>query len=93
MYRHSKKKSTYNDKKQFSTNSRNMRQHALMSFSTPFYFLFLIYNLFHVMHDILAIFYIHIYFIEGNERFKLGGEDLEKLKNSKFSKFFNFLLF
>ena len=45
------------------------------------------------MHDIVAIFYIHIYFIEGNERFKLGGEDLEKLKMSKFSKFFNFFCF
>ena len=93
------KKSTYNNKKQFWTNSRNMRQHALMSFSKPLYFSFLIYNLFHVMHDIVAIFYIYIYiyiyiyFIEGNERFKLGGEDLEKLKLSKFSKFLNFLLF
>ena len=45
------------------------------------------------MHDILAIFYIHNDFIEGNERFKLGGEDLEKLKFSKFSKFLIFLLF
>ena len=35
------------------------------------------------MHDILAIFYKHNDFIEGNERFKLGGEDLEKLKFSK----------
>ena len=42
------------------------------------------------MHDILAIFYIHSDFIEGNERFKLGGEDLEKLR---FSKILNFLLF
>ena len=49
--------------------------------------------MFHVMHDILAIFYIHKDFIEGNERFKLGGEDLEKLKFSNFSKFLNFLLF
>ena len=64
-----------------------------MSFSKTFLLLILIYNLFHVMHDIVAIFYIHIYFIEGNERFKLGGEDLEKLKISKFSKFINFLLF
>ena len=39
------------------------------------------------MHDILAIFYKHNDFIEGNERFKLWGEDLEKLKFSKFSKF------
>ena len=45
------------------------------------------------MHDIVAIFYIHIYFIKGNERFKFGGEDLEKLKLSKFSKLLNFLLF
>ena len=51
-----------------------------MSFSRPFYFSFSIYNIFHVIHDILAIFYIHNDFIEGNERFKLGGEDLEKLK-------------
>ena len=40
------------------------------------------------MHDILAIFYIHNDFIEGNERSKLGGEDLEKLKISKFLKLF-----
>ena len=39
------------------------------------------------MNDMLAMFYGHVYFIEGNERFKLGGEDLEKLKPSKFSKF------
>ena len=45
------------------------------------------------MHDIIVIFYIHNDFIEGNERFKLGGEDLEKLKFSKFSNFLNFLLF
>ena len=42
------------------------------------------------MHDIVAIFYIHVYFIEGNERFKLEGKDLEKLQMSKFSKIFNF---
>ena len=45
------------------------------------------------MHDILAIFYKHNDFIEGNERLKLGGEDLEKLKLWKFLKFLNFLLF
>ena len=42
----------------------------------------------------LQCFYGHVYFIEDNERFKLGGEDLEKVKIfkqiSKFSKFFNF---
>ena len=40
--------------------------------------------------------YKHNDLIEGNERFKLGNEDLEKLKFSKFSKFskfLNFLLF
>ena len=45
------------------------------------------------MHDILVIFYEHNDFIEGNEKFNLGGEDLEKLKFSNFSKFLNFLLF
>ena len=45
------------------------------------------------MNDMLAIFYGHVYFIEDNERFKLGGEDLEKLKILKILKFFNFLLF
>ena len=35
------------------------------------------------MNDMLAIVYGHVYFIEDNERFKLGGEDLEKLKFSK----------
>ena len=45
------------------------------------------------MNDMLAMFYGHVYLIEDNERFKLGGEDLEKLKLSKFLKFFNFLLF
>ena len=38
----------------------------------------------------LPTFYIHNVFIEGNARFKLGGEDLEKLK---FSKILNFFLF
>ena len=42
------------------------------------------------MNDMLAMFYGHVYFIEDNERFKLGGEDLEKLKFSKFSKFLNY---
>ena len=42
------------------------------------------------MHDILAIF-LHNVFIEGNESFKLGGEDLEKLK--KFQNILKFLLF
>ena len=51
------------------------------------------------MNDMLAIVYGHVYFIEDNERFKLGGEDLEKLKLknfqifSKFSKFLYFVLF
>ena len=35
------------------------------------------------MNDMLAIVYGHVYFIEDNERFKLGGEDLEKLTFSK----------
>ena len=49
------------------------------------------------MNDMLAMFYGHVYFIEDNERFKLGGEDLEKLKLrnfqtfSKFSKFLKLL--
>ena len=38
----------------------------------------------------LPSFYMHNVFIEGNERFKLGGEDIEKLNN--FSKILNFLL-
>ena len=62
--------------------------HALMSFSKPFYFSFSIYNLFHVMNDMLALFYGYVYFIEDNERFKLGGEDLEKLKIFKISNLF-----
>ena len=40
------------------------------------------------MHAILAIFDIHNDFIEGNERFKLGGEELEKLKIFKIFKIF-----
>ena len=37
----------------------------------------------------LPSFYKHNDFIEGNERFKLGGEDVEKLNNfSKFSTFY-----
>ena len=36
----------------------------------------------------LPYFYKHDDFIEGNEKFKLGGEDLEKLNN--FLKFLNF---
>ena len=38
----------------------------------------------------LPSFYKHDDFIDVNERFKLGGEDLEKL--NKFSKIVNFLL-
>ena len=38
----------------------------------------------------LPYFYKHDDFIEGNERFKLGGEDVEKLNN--FSKILSFLL-
>ena len=46
------------------------------------------------MNDMLSMFYEHVYFIEDNERFKLGGEDLEKLKIFKISTFFkNFKLF
>ena len=37
---------------------------------------------------LLPSFYAHIYFIEGNERFKLGGEDLEKTQNFQFFKIF-----
>ena len=40
------------------------------------------------MNDMLAMFYGHVYFIEDNERFKLGGEDLEKLKLRNFQTFF-----
>ena len=40
------------------------------------------------MHNILAIVYKLNNFIEGNEKFKLGGEDLEKLKFSKNFKIF-----
>ena len=43
------------------------------------------------MHNILAIFYKHNDFIEGNEKFKLGGEDLEKLKFSKNFKIFKLI--
>ena len=32
---------------------------------------------------IFSLFYKHNDFIEGNENFKMGGEDLEKLKNFK----------
>ena len=42
------------------------------------------------MNDMLAMFYGHVYFIEDNERFKLGGEDLEKLKLRNFQNFQNF---
>ena len=41
---------------------------------------------------LLPSFYIHNFFIEGNERFKLGGEDLEKLKFSKILNFYYFKL-
>ena len=44
------------------------------------------------MNDMLAMCYGHVYFIEDNERFKLGGEDLEKLKLSKFLKFLLLLI-
>ena len=40
---------------------------------------------------LLPSFYIHNDFIEGSERFKLGGEDLEKLKFSKNFNFFTIL--
>ena len=75
------------------TNSREMRQTHTMSFSKPFYFSFQFIIFFMSCMILLPSFYLHIYFIEGNERFKLGVEDLEKLKFSKFSKFLNFLLF
>ena len=41
---------------------------------------------------LLQSFYIHKVFIEGNERFKLGGEDIEKLNNFSKTKNLNFLL-
>ena len=44
------------------------------------------------MNDMLAMFYGHVYFIEDNERFKLGGEDLEKLKLRNFQNFKIFIL-
>ena len=40
------------------------------------------------MNDMLAMFYGHVYFVEDNERFKLGDEDLEKLKIFKISNLF-----
>ena len=40
------------------------------------------------MNDMLAMFYGHVYFIEDNERFELGGEDLGKLKIFKISNLF-----
>ena len=40
---------------------------------------------------LLPSFFIHNDFIEGNERFKLGGEDLEKLKFFKNFKLFTIL--
>ena len=45
------------------------------------------------MNDMLTIVYGHFYFIEDNERFKLGGEDLEKLKLRNFQTFSKFLYF
>ena len=42
---------------------------------------------------LLPSFYAHIYFIEGNEIFKLGGEDLEKLKIFKIFKIFQIYYF
>ena len=41
----------------------------------------------------LPSFYIHNDFIEGNERFKLGGEDLEKLKIFKLFTILKLLIF
>ena len=45
------------------------------------------------MNDMLAMFYGHVYFIEDNERFKLGGEDLEKLKLRNFQNFYTLYSF
>ena len=42
------------------------------------------------MNDMLVMFYGNVYFIEDNERFKLGGEDLEKLKLRNFQTFSKF---
>ena len=39
---------------------------------------------------LLPSFYAHIYFIEGNEIFKLGDEDLEKLKIFKIFQIYYF---
>ena len=62
-------------------NPVNKHQKAQMSFSKPF-LLTTFYHLFHAMIIILAIFYHeHNNFIEDNEEFKLGGEDLEKFNN------------
>ena len=60
-----------------------------MSFSKPFYFSLQFIIFFMYCMIFLPSFYKHADFIEGNERFKLGGEDLEKLK---FSKILNFLV-
>ena len=68
-------------------NPVNKHQKAQMSFSKPFS---PHHNLlsFHAMIDILAIFlHEHNNFIEDNEEFKLGGEDLKKFNN--FSKIIN----
>ena len=62
-------------------NPVNKHQKAQMSFSKPFspHHIFII---FHAMIIIIAIFlHEHSNFIEDNEEFKLGGEDLEKFNN------------
>ena len=65
----------------------NKHQKAQMSFSKPFSPYHIYYH-FHAMIIIIAIFHHeHSNFIEDNEEFKLGGEDLENstifLKNFK----------
>ena len=59
----------------------NKHQKAQMSFSKPFSPYHIYYH-FHAMIIIIAILHHeHSNFIEDNEEFKLGGEDLEKFNN------------
>ena len=59
-----------------------------MSFSNPFSSHHIILSFSMSCMQFLPYFHEHDDFIEGNEEFKLGGEDLEKLNN--FSKILNF---
>ena len=62
-------------------NPVNKHQKAQMSFSKPLFSSLHFYH-FHAMIIIISIFHHeHSNFIEDNEEFKLGGEDLEKFNN------------